>query len=628
MNMHAFSERKIVLLFIVFLVLMLSLPAQGASPVGNVTYVEGKVDILRGGKPPAVPAKPGDQVAPGDIVRTKSRSKAEIALSDGTLLRIAQRSRIDIGEYVSGDLHAKSVITLQRGKANAIVHKSTAKRISVSPDANSFEIHTPNAVAGVRGTDFFIAYERRNTTVLLKEGAVCVYNIKLPNSESCLPPAFITVVSGDNPPENPRKAMQAEFLLFENETSPMVPVQRQAPDQASGAHLEEIVLAGISMPETTGEKDPVRPGLSAGTEAPTSLSDIPLSPPITEVIEPSPEAPPKKAESSLAGNIWSFYPAVTDGSFSAVLESTASLWGTTQAVPVQAEINGAYLKTSSQPHIWFDADVVSENSKNGTMTTYDGGAYRGFLGGREIDGIAEASFKGLYIDPSGNTGILTGNFTGTTGSSLDMTGGMYTVQLGTSIVSSGDFYNNVTTGSFGVAGEGSFGEAGSLSATSGINQTMNVTGQDAWGVSQILMSGTYEDSGTAWTMTIGNSQDPGYLFGGQINGTAWSENEMKGSLAGYWAEASGGTSATGIYIGETVGTFNPSDHTWQAISTAAWLRTEMLLQMASTAAGRQTLQQLNIPAFEVGRTDLSGSLYAEGDFVSIVINLPYGLRTT
>ena len=80
--------------------LFLNSTASAAETVGRFTHVEGKVDILHEGAFPAVPAKVQDQLYPKDIVRTKSSSKAEILFKDNTVLRIGQRSRIDISEYV------------------------------------------------------------------------------------------------------------------------------------------------------------------------------------------------------------------------------------------------------------------------------------------------------------------------------------------------------------------------------------------------------------------------------------------------------------------------------------------------------------------------------------------------
>jgi len=139
--------------------------AMAAEAVGKFTHVEGKVDVLREGAFPAITVKVQDQVYPMDIIRTKSASKAEIIFKDNTVLQIAQRSRIDVSEYYTGDT-SKSVIKLSRGQVKAVVDKNVTKRIALAPDANRFEIRTPNAVAGVRGTEFHVAYDRNVTTVL------------------------------------------------------------------------------------------------------------------------------------------------------------------------------------------------------------------------------------------------------------------------------------------------------------------------------------------------------------------------------------------------------------------------------------------------------------------------------
>ena len=206
-------------------------------------------------------------------------------------------------------------------------------------------------------------------------------------------------------------------------------------------------------------------------------------------------------------------------------------------------------------------------------------------------------FTGLYIDPLGHIGFLNGNFTGTTGgSALSMNGGLYAIQMGTDTISPEDFYNSIITGSFNVSGSGS-------ATASGTFNSMNITGHSDWGISQMILGGTYGDSMTnAWTLSLGGSYGAGYVFDADLIGSQWSSNRVDGTAAGYWADARTSAPATGIYIGETTGTFNPVDHTWQAVTSGFWMETNRFLQMAGDADGRSKLRQMNIPAFEVGRT--------------------------
>jgi hypothetical protein len=182
-----------------------------------------------------------------------------------------------------------------------------------------------------------------------------------------------------------------------------------------------------------------------------------------------------------------------------------------------------------------------------------------------------------------------------------------------------DFYNSITTNSFSMSG------TGSITMTAGSNQNMYITSQNDWGVSQMIMSGAYEDPGNnAWNFALTGASSTGFELYADLAGTRWADNRANASVAGYWVDTGSSTPKTGIYIGETRGTFNPADHTWQAITTGTWIGANRLLQLASTPEGQNALRQVNIPAVEVGRTTLSGSLIAgEGsnfDYVSISMN--------
>lgn len=581
--------------------------AMAAEAVGKFKHVEGKVDILREGAFPAITVKAQDQVYPRDIIRTKSASKAEIIFKDNTVLQIAQRSRIDISEYYTGDT-GKSVIKLSRGQVKAVVDKNVTKRISLAPDANRFEIQTPNAVAGVRGTEFHVAYDRNVTTVLLKEGNVCVFNLKAQENLVCLPPNYMVTVTGVMIPQQPRKATDTEIKIFEKETAPNVPVSKTFPETATELLVADkgIVPDGINKPD----RQIVRPEI---------IYPIPIMIPITDKFPLNPEPHPGKFTSDFGTSIWSRYPEVSDGTLNAVMQGTSTLWTATEETSVTALINGTYSANSSLPHIWFENNIHSFNSADSTNTTSDGGAYRGFIGGREINSASNAMFTGLYIDPLGHIGFLKGNFTGTiSGSTLSMNGGLYPILMGTDTISPEDFYNGITTGSFDVSGAGS-------AAASGTFNSMNITGHSDWGISQMILGGTYGDSMTnAWTLSLGGSYGAGYIFDADLTGSQWASNRADATAAGYWADARTSAPATGIYIGETNGTFNPADHTWQAVTEGVWLETNRFLQMAGDAGGRSKLQQMNIPAFEVGRTNLSGSLIAGPDtsldYVSVMMN--------
>jgi hypothetical protein len=133
---------------LLWLALSLLLPSgTPAAVVGRITQVEGRVDLLKKGQLPAVPAKPNDGVEPGDIVRTKSLSKAQITFVDDTIMTISPGSRIAIEKYMVSGGKRNAVLQMFQGVALAVVSKIFQ---ATDPD---FVVKTPTAIMGIRGTE-------------------------------------------------------------------------------------------------------------------------------------------------------------------------------------------------------------------------------------------------------------------------------------------------------------------------------------------------------------------------------------------------------------------------------------------------------------------------------------------
>jgi hypothetical protein len=144
-----------------------------ADVVGRFTQVEGRVDLLKGGQLPANPVKLDDGVQPGDVLRTKSLSKAQITFIDNSTLSVSPESRVAIETYMFDAAKQKrsAVLQLFQGLAHVVVSKVFEV---VEPD---FVIKTHTAVMGVRGTEFGIRLQPNSSTVLNLEGALQVGNI-------------------------------------------------------------------------------------------------------------------------------------------------------------------------------------------------------------------------------------------------------------------------------------------------------------------------------------------------------------------------------------------------------------------------------------------------------------------
>ena len=129
---------------VLVLLAALSFPCGLSAASGTVVYVEGDVSLKSGGQ--TRDASIGDAVAPGDTVVTGAKSLAVIDLTNHTTVKLKERTLLAIDSI--GD--AAAVTLTAGGVFTSIAGKLTGR----------FSVQTPNAVCGVRGTEFFVAYGR------------------------------------------------------------------------------------------------------------------------------------------------------------------------------------------------------------------------------------------------------------------------------------------------------------------------------------------------------------------------------------------------------------------------------------------------------------------------------------
>ncbi len=130
---------------------------------GQVIYTEGIVTVTSGGS--AQDAGPGTSLSQGDVVTTGSDGLAVIDLSNATQLKLRENTRVvidAIGNDTRVSLTTGAVFTRILGKLSG-----------------SFSVQAERVVAGVRGTEFFVAYGRtvdnqRDIWLCVNSGAVDV----------------------------------------------------------------------------------------------------------------------------------------------------------------------------------------------------------------------------------------------------------------------------------------------------------------------------------------------------------------------------------------------------------------------------------------------------------------------
>jgi len=277
----------------VMLMLVLALPLLAmAAPAGKVTRVEGNVDITRAGTTAAKALLSGEAVEVGDIVRTKSKSKAEITFTDQNILRIAASSRVTIQKYlVEGD-NTSGVMKLHRGMVQAISSVGFIRRLTASPEQNKLEVNTVNATCGIRGSNMIVSYHGGVTSVLFVTGHGYAYNPAKPDVTVPITAGHMSVVEKkDAIPTQPKPISNVELDIKVKAVTPGeksqsnldqkqdsradldIKAKAATPGEKSQSNLDQkgdLRAEGIDI-KSSGKRGAM-PGLG---KAPTDAADLP-----------------------------------------------------------------------------------------------------------------------------------------------------------------------------------------------------------------------------------------------------------------------------------------------------------------------------------------------------------------
>ncbi|MBI5643741.1 MAG: FecR domain-containing protein [Deltaproteobacteria bacterium] len=311
-----------------------------------------------------------------------------------------------------------------------------------------------------------------------------------------------------------------------------------------------------------------------------------------------------------------FASSISGEDVTGLLGGTSSIWSSTGSNPAAFKLIADYSSETSD--VWATGGFYSYNFNDDSYTAYDGGAYYAFAGGDEYNSALEGGLYGIYIDPSGNAGIIKGSLSGESYSSIDgleMDGTLFPIQVAADAdvsQSASGLYQSIktyTAASISSATiSGTLG-SGTISALPGawLYTSSLLDGQN-WGVWYSFGQGSYSGSTSdTWSLSYyDDGYDDGMLIAGnETTGSTWSSNTLSGSTLGYGASYKSGT--TWITAGKTFGTYDPSTYAWEAIQMGAWIDTDKYIAMTQTSTGQAALQSLNIPYVEVGRATLSGT---------------------
>jgi hypothetical protein len=148
------------ILAMVLALMMSGLPAMAADQsAGQITA------IIPAATRNAQPAKNKDGIDWNDLLQTTDTGRLRAGLTDGSILSLGSNSQLRVVQHDA---------TSQQTSLEIGYGKLRSRVVKITQPGGKFEVKTPNAVIGVIGTDFYVAYENDLTTVICYTGQVTV----------------------------------------------------------------------------------------------------------------------------------------------------------------------------------------------------------------------------------------------------------------------------------------------------------------------------------------------------------------------------------------------------------------------------------------------------------------------
>ncbi len=186
------------------LVLAGSGPAMAQTAAGSFASVIGQVQIQRGGGA-TFGAAAGIGVNVGDRIVTGPNGHAVIVLNDQSRLELGPASSIALDQFTINGGAASMRVSLFTGVMRSLLNAAP------SGAPAGYQVHTPNAVAVVRGTKFDTAYTEnvirpgyqgcaRYTDVSVYQGTVNLAPLAAPNAGEDISTGYEATLPCDKPP--------------------------------------------------------------------------------------------------------------------------------------------------------------------------------------------------------------------------------------------------------------------------------------------------------------------------------------------------------------------------------------------------------------------------------------------
>lgn len=244
-------------LWMLIAVLLAAARAHAQSEIGTVAAVVGTLQIQRGGA--WQDSHVGVPVFVGDRLRTGANDRTKIVLRDDSVLDIAADSEVVLDKQVfdpaAHQFH--SLLRLVKGKMRGWVsdyyHEPRAR----------YEVETPTAVSGVRGTEFVVRYDesREFTDVVgVADQVEVTGKLAVMGSGVVVAPQFFTRVEKGRFPTAPQRLDEARFRQY---IDGLDIVGTGRPD---GLNVQHPVVAGhlVTPQDVPGTVSPAAAAIATG----------------------------------------------------------------------------------------------------------------------------------------------------------------------------------------------------------------------------------------------------------------------------------------------------------------------------------------------------------------------------
>ncbi len=202
------------------------------------------------------PANVKDDVHWNDVIKTERAGRARIGLKDGSILSVGSNSQLKVVQHDA--VAQQTQLELDYGKLRSRV-------VSITKPGGKFEVKTPNAVAGVVGTDFTVEFNPATgqTTVIVYSGTVIVTGLGALAGQTATVQAGQMVQftkNGIGTPQNTPPGLQQESIA---DTT----TETGATAAGAGSHFLRNLLIGLGVAvasvaigvTTTGSKNEPSP---------------------------------------------------------------------------------------------------------------------------------------------------------------------------------------------------------------------------------------------------------------------------------------------------------------------------------------------------------------------------------